>query len=109
MGLQIAAVFFNRGIVGDGDTGSRGCQPCRKQPQVIPQLAGKRRRGVVMRPVGQRQVMLGIEEINVNHDVQRRQCRLLQNNYFTLMLTLDFMPVAGSLTVRVITPGFLSA
>ena len=63
MVMEPAAVLFNRGIVRHGDIRACRRQPCGQQPQVMTELAGKRRRGVVVRPMRQRQVMLRIEKI----------------------------------------------
>lgn len=71
MVMEPATILLDRAIVGNGYIGASGCQPGGQQPQVMSHLAGKRWRGVVVRPMGQRQVMLGIEKIDVNHMVQR--------------------------------------
>ena len=117
--LQPTAVSFYRRVIGDSYIGASCRYPCGQQPQVVAELAGKRRGSVVVCPMRQRQIMFGIENINVNHQAQRQAsfftklsiscCIRYCPFHLTVMLTLDFMPVAGSFTVRVITPGVLPA
>lgn len=77
--LQPTAVLLNRGIIGDSNIGA-GCRyPGGQQPQIMSELAGKRRRGVIVRPMRQRQVMLRIEKINVDHHVQDNNIITINN------------------------------
>ena len=61
-------VLVNRSIIGNSNISSSGRHPCGQQPQIVTELSGKRRRSVVVRSMRQRQIMLRIEKINVNHD-----------------------------------------
>ena len=112
MVIEPASILFNRTIVRNGDIGTSGRYPGGQQPHVMTELAGKRRGGVIVCPMRQRQVMLRIENIDSFHDKSSTSTVMTFHSkqfYFTVMLTLDFMPVAGSLTVRVITPGVFPA
>ena len=77
--LQPMAVILNRGIIGDSNIGANCRHPGGQQPQVMTELAGKRRRGVIVLPMRQRQVMLRIEKINVNHHVQDNNIITINN------------------------------
>ena len=67
--MEPAAVLLNRRIIGDGNIGASRRYPRGQQPQVIAELASKWRRGVVVRPMRQCQVMLRIEKKDVNHSL----------------------------------------
>ena len=65
--IEPTAVIFNGSIIGDSDTRAGRRYPCGQQPQVMTQMAGKRRCRIIVRPMGQRQVMLRIKKINLLH------------------------------------------
>ena len=67
MVVEPLEVPFDRAIVGDGDIGACGRYPRRQQPQVMTELAGERRGCVIVCTVCQRQVMFGIEKIDVHY------------------------------------------
>ena len=67
MVIEPATILIKRCVIRNSDIGASGSEPCRQQPQVMAQLSGKRWRGIVVRPMCQRQVMLGIEKIYFFH------------------------------------------
>ena len=77
--LQPTAVLLNRGIIGDSNIGASCRYPGGQQPQIMSELAGKRRGGIVVRSMRQRQVMLRIEKINVDHHVQDNNIITINN------------------------------
>ncbi len=131
--LEPTAVLIDGCIIGDRNICTCRRQPRRQQPQVITQPTGKRWRRIVVCPMSQRQVMLRIEQIDflhrtskngewdtgtvlLSHFHQKWDKRTVPvshsprvSGYLTVIFTLDLRPVAGSLTVRVITPGVLPA
>ena len=68
MVAEPTAILVNRDIVWYCDAGTCGRYPSRQQPQVMAELARKRRSCVIVRSMRQCQVMLWIEEINVKHN-----------------------------------------